>query len=179
MSTTPLTAHVAAASLNQTVGDWAGNTARIIRVIEAARARGARLLVLPEMCIPGYSLGDRLMMRGTLDRSWAALQEILPPTSGIVTLVGLPVRHRDVLYNACAVCADGQLVGIVPKENLATGDVQYENRWFSGWPARRVEAPSWAPGRTSTATARSTSTSRSISETTFSIATMATEPSPT
>lgn len=139
MSATPLTAHVAAASLNQTVGDWTGNTARIVRVIGEARSRGARLVVLPEMCIPGYSLGDRLMMRGTLDRSWACLQQILPHTTGLVALVGLPVKHRDVLYNTCAVCADGRLVGLVPKENLATGDVQYENRWFSGWPARRVE----------------------------------------
>jgi len=95
--------------------------------------------VLPEMCIPGYSLGDRLMMRGTLERSWEVLVEIVAATRGLVALVGLPVRHRDVLYNAVAVCADGQLVGIVPKENLATGDVQYENRWFSGWVRGRVE----------------------------------------
>ena len=74
MPSTPLAAHVAAASLNQTVGDWAGNTRRILAAVEAARGRGARLLVLPEMCIPGYSLGDRLMMRGTLERSLALAQ---------------------------------------------------------------------------------------------------------
>ncbi len=139
MSATPLAAHVAAASLNQTVGDWSGNVARILAAVSAARARGARLLALPEMCIPGYSLGDRLMMRGTLERSLDALAAVLPATSGLVVLVGLPYRHRDVLYNVVAVCADGRLVGLVPKENLATGDVQYENRWFSGWPRGHVE----------------------------------------
>jgi predicted amidohydrolase len=108
----PLSAHVAAASLNQTVGDWAGNTKRIREVIAAARARGAKLLVLPEMCIPGYSLGDRLMMRGTLERSLArASRSILPDTRGLVVLLGLPLRHRDVLYNAVAVCADGRVCG--------------------------------------------------------------------
>ncbi|MCB9688423.1 MAG: NAD(+) synthase [Alphaproteobacteria bacterium] len=136
---TPLAAHVAAATLNQTVGDWAGNTRRILAAIAEARRRGAKLLVLPEMCIPGYSLGDRLMMRGTLDRSLAVLRDVLPSTRGMVVLVGLPLRHRDVLYNVVAVCADGRVVGVVPKENLATGDVQYENRWFSGWPRGHVE----------------------------------------
>ena len=62
----PLYAHVGAASLNQTVGDWSGNAARIRAVIAEARERGVRLLALPELCIPGYSLGDRLVMRGTL-----------------------------------------------------------------------------------------------------------------
>src|SRR5690242_5317849 len=124
MTGAPLSAHVAAASLNQTVGDWAGNVRRIRAALVEARQRGARLLLLPEMCIPGYSLGDRLMMRGTIDRSHRALLELLPDTAGMVAIIGLPVRHRDVLYDAVAVVADGKIVGIVPKENLATGDVQ-------------------------------------------------------
>lgn len=139
MPSAPLAAHVASASLNQTVGDWTGNAGRIREVIGVARGRGVRLLVLPEMCIPGYSLGDRLMMRGTLERSWAVLEDLLPETRGMVVLVGLPVRHRDVIYNCVAVCADGKLAGLVPKENLATGDVQYENRWFAGWTRGHVE----------------------------------------
>jgi len=139
MSEVPVAAHVAAASLNQTVGDWAGNQRRIIDALRRAREAGARLLVLPEMCIPGYSLGDRLMMRGTLERSWQVLEEVAPHTRGLVALIGLPLRHRDVLYNVVAVLADGALVGLVPKENLATGDVQYENRWFSGWVHGHVE----------------------------------------
>jgi NAD+ synthase (glutamine-hydrolysing) len=134
-----LAAHVAVASLNQTVGDWTGNVRRIRVAADEARARGARLLVLPEMCIPGYSLGDRLMMRGTIDRSWAALRELLPASERLILAVGLPIRHRDAVYDAVAVLADGRLVALVPKENLATGDVQYENRWFSGWPRAFVE----------------------------------------
>jgi len=135
----PRFAHVAAASLNQTVGDWEGNKRRILEVIFVARERGARLLALPEMCIPGYSLGDRLLMRGTLDRSWEMLRWIQSETDGIVACVGLPVRHRGVLHNAVAVLADGRLAGIVAKGHLATGDVQYENRWYQGWTRGIVE----------------------------------------
>ncbi|MCB9761765.1 MAG: NAD(+) synthase [Alphaproteobacteria bacterium] len=141
----PTGAHVGAASLNQTVGDWAGNRDRIITVIEEARRRGIRLLVLPEMCITGYSLGDRLMREGTLSRSWQVVRELLPHTRGLIVCVGLPVRHTGVLYNGMAVLADGALVGVGAKEFLATGDVEYENRWFAPWPHGRVETLS-APG---------------------------------
>jgi len=131
--------HVAAATINQTVGDWSGNCRRIREVLSQSRKKGARLVLLPEMCISGYSLGDRLLMQGTVERSWKTLEQTLPETAGLIAIIGLPIQHRDVLYNAVAIAANGQLVGIVPKENLATGDVQYENRWFSGWPRGRVE----------------------------------------
>lgn len=135
----PRQAHVAAASLNQTVGDWAGNLARIRAVLAESRARKAKLILMPELCISGYSLGDRLARHGTLARSWRGVQELLPHTEGLVAVVGLPIRHRDTLFNACAVIADGRVAGLVAKENLATGDVQYENRWYGPWPGDRVE----------------------------------------
>jgi len=84
-------------------------------------------------------LGDRLLRRGTVERSWASLIELLPDTAGMVVVVGLPVAHRDVIYNAVAVLADGKVCGVVAKENLATGDVQYENRWYGAWAPNRQE----------------------------------------
>lgn len=134
-----LTAHVAAVSINQTVGDWTGNFQRITKATQEAKSRGAKLIVFPEMCLSGYSLGDRLLMAGTLNRSWDMLMDLRPHSSGVVLALGLPIRHRDVIYNVVAILADRKLVGIVPKENLATGDVQYENRWYAGWPRTRVE----------------------------------------
>lgn len=132
--------HIAAATLNQTVGDWSGNLARIKEAIDMARARGARLLVLPEMCIPGYSLGDRLLREGTLRRSWTALRAVANASTGIVTCVGLPVRFEGVVYNAMAVVSDGRIHGLTCKENLAVGDVEYESRWYQPWLSGRVVA---------------------------------------
>ena len=146
MSLPPDTVHVAVAALNQTVGDWSGNLSRAREAIARARARGATFLVLPEMCLSGYSIEDRLLMRGTVSRSWASLEALKEDTAGMVVLAGLPIRHRDVLYNAVAVLADRQLCGIVPKEHLANGDVHYENRWFSGWPRGLVETYRTADG---------------------------------
>ena len=131
-------AHVAVASLNQTVGDWEGNDRRIREVIAAARSEGVRLLLLPEMCIPGYSLGDRLLRSGTMERSWGRLIALAGATEGIAVAVGLPVLFEGVVYNAMAMLADGQLVGLSAKENLAAGDVEYENRYFNPWPHGRL-----------------------------------------
>lgn len=132
-------AHVAAASLNQTVGDWEGNRRRIVAALDAARARGARLVVLPELAVSGYSLGDRVLRPGTTERAWASAKAILPHTTGLITFLGLPIRHKDALYNAVLVVADGRIVGLGAKENLATGDLEYENRWYAGWPRGLVD----------------------------------------
>ena len=68
---TPSFVTVATVSINQTVGDWVGNQERILQAVEDAKTEGAKLVVLPEMCITGYSLGDRLLMPGTLKRAWS------------------------------------------------------------------------------------------------------------
>ena len=131
-------AHLAAASLNQTVGDWEGNERRIREVIGEAKFAGARLLLLPEMCLPGYSLGDRLLRVGTIERSWDMARRLAGAAEGIAVAVGLPVQYEGVLYNAMALLAGGKVVGLAAKENLATGDVQYENRYFLPWPHGRL-----------------------------------------
>ncbi len=130
---------IAGATLNQTVGDWSGNLARIERAIDRARAKGAGLLVLPEMCISGYSLGDRLLRAGTLRRSWDVLGDVARAAGEMVVCAGLPIRSDGVVYNAMAVVSGGTIHGLVCKENLATGDVEYEGRWYQPWEAGRVD----------------------------------------
>jgi NAD+ synthase (glutamine-hydrolysing) len=133
-------AHVGVAALNQTVGDWSGNERRVREAVAAAKEAGVRLLLLPEMCVPGYTLGDRLLREGTVRRSWERTARLAELADGIAIAVGLPIRHEDVLFNAMAMLADRRVVGLVAKENLASGDVEYENRYFQDWPrGRRVE----------------------------------------
>jgi NAD+ synthase (glutamine-hydrolysing) len=136
-----VTAHVGVASVNQTVGDWRGNTARLLKMAEQAQEVGVKLLLFPEMAISGYSLGDRLPRRGTLTRSYLQLKEIAqaPQVRDMVVCVGLPIQHRGVIYNAVAVIAEGRLIGLSAKEHLATGDVEYEDRWYQPWSQGRVE----------------------------------------
>lgn len=132
---------VASVAVNQCVGDWSGNRARLMAAIEQGRAAGATIINLPELACSGYSLGDRVLMTGTLRRSWEMVQDLASHTAGLMVSVGLPISHEGVLHNVVAMMADGQVVGVVPKENLATGDLQYESRWYEGW--RRGHVAAW------------------------------------
>ena len=131
--------HVGVASLNQTAGDWRGNRYRIIEVIHQARARGIRLLLCPELCISGYSLGDRLPRTGTFEQSYQSLLYLKTEVKDLIVCVGLPILHRGVIFNAVAVLAEGEIVGLCAKETLATGDVEYEDRWYQAWSAGHTE----------------------------------------
>ncbi len=126
---------VAAAALNQTPLDWDANAAHITEAIERARARGVGLLCLPELCLCGYGCEDALFSPAMRRTARKMLQQVLPATEGIAVTLGLPVLHQGSLFNACALVADGRLVGLAPKQHLAGDGLHYEPRWFKPWPA--------------------------------------------
>jgi len=127
--------HVGAASVNQVPLDWDGNTARIARAIEDARARGVRLLCLPELCVTGYGCEDAFHAPEVCETAArVAMREIGPLTTGMVVAIGLPVLHRCGVYNAALLFIDGEAVGLSAKGDLAGDGVHYEPRWFKPWP---------------------------------------------
>jgi NAD+ synthase (glutamine-hydrolysing) len=130
---------VAAAALNQTPLDWAGNVRHIVGAIRAARAEGVAVLCLPELCITGYGCEDMFHARFVQQTAWARLREIAPETAGLCVAVGLPVAHRNALYDAVAVVADGEILGLAAKRYLARDGIHYEARWFRAWPVGRQE----------------------------------------
>ena len=72
---------IALAQLNQTVGDVEGNAARIVDTAKAAREKGCRLVVFPELSITGYLPEDLLLRRGfigTVDREMARIVRSVP-----------------------------------------------------------------------------------------------------
>lgn len=125
---------VAAAVLNQTPLDWRHNTANARAAIAEARATGASLLCLPELCLSGYGCEDAFLSANTHTRAWTALRELLPDTKGMVVSFGLPVLHQNAVFNTAALAVDGKLVGLVAKRHLAGDGIHYEPRWFKAWP---------------------------------------------
>lgn len=126
---------VGAAVLNQTPLAWARNKANIVRAIEEARAAGATLLCLPELCITGYGCEDAFHAPGVQETAMQVLFEILPATRGMVVCVGLPLVHQNAIFNAVALLADGEILGFAAKKYLAGDGIHYEPRWFKPWPA--------------------------------------------
>ncbi|GDY14103.1 NAD(+) synthase [Planctomycetota bacterium] len=138
---------VAAAVINQLPLDWDGNQRRIAAAIASARERGVGLLLLPEMCIPGYGCEDAFHSIAVLHQSARVLGELLPLTRGLVVTFGLPVLHHNGLFNAVALVADGRILGLVAKRFLAGDGIHYEPRWFKPWQEGVVAEIDWEGNR--------------------------------
>jgi NAD+ synthase (glutamine-hydrolysing) len=124
---------LALAQINTTVGDLEGNRERILQAIDEARGAEADLVLLPELAVTSYPPEDLLLRPGFIRAAEESLQEIARKTSGLVALVGFPHFDRD-LYNACAVCADGEVKAVYRKRFLPNYGVFDEDRYFA--PAR-------------------------------------------
>jgi NAD+ synthase (glutamine-hydrolysing) len=131
--------HFAVAALNQTPLDWSGNLRRSVAAVEQAQSQGARLLLLPELCLTGYGCEDAFHSAHIAERAWGSLAELLPHSRGLVVTAGLPLLHGGQLHNVTAVMVDGRLAGFAAKQHLAGDGIHYEPRWFRPWPKAVVE----------------------------------------
>ena len=123
----------AAASLRLKVADPTYNKEKIKEAIDCAEQKGTRLIVLPELCVTGYTCADLFFTKSLQNSAEIALKEIIKYTSGknIVAAVGMPVPFYNSLYNCAVVIGNGRIYGIVPKIHLANYNEFYEKRWFA------------------------------------------------
>ena len=123
----------AAASLRLKVADPTYNKEKIKEAIDCAEQKGTRLIVLPELCVTGYTCADLFFTKSLQQSAENALKEIIEYTSGknIVAAVGMPVPFYNSLYNCAVVIGNGRIYGIVPKIHLANYNEFYEKRWFA------------------------------------------------
>ena len=134
---------VAAATPRIRVADCAYNTARVEELIGEAAEQGVSLCVFPELVLTGYTCGDLFLQQALLDAAQDGLNRILQSSARIpmVVVIGLPVQAGNALYNCAAVCYKGQLLGLVPKQNIPNYSEFYEVRHFTsgaGMPTRTV-----------------------------------------
>jgi NAD+ synthase (glutamine-hydrolysing) len=124
---------VALAQINATVGDIAGNEAKVREQLARAREAGAQLALFPELVITGYPPEDLLLKEHFLADARAAVERIAADAHGIVALIGFPERADDA-YNAAAVLADGSVQAVYRKVNLPNYGVFDELRYFQRGP---------------------------------------------
>ena len=123
----------AAASIPVAVADPRRNAAAICARIDQAHRAHAALLVLPELCVTGYTCGDLFLSALLLDAAEEALVNICTHTQNCdpVVVLGVPLRAGGKLYNCAAVLHRGRILGIVPKTWLPNYDVFAEKRCFT------------------------------------------------
>jgi NAD+ synthase (glutamine-hydrolysing) len=120
---------LALAQMNTVVGDLDGNRERIVTRLEEAREAGSDLVLFPELATTGYPPEDLLLRPGFLRAAAKTLDAVAAETKGIAALIGAPHLDRD-LFNACAVCADGEVKAMYRKQFLPNYGVFDEDRYF-------------------------------------------------
>lgn len=125
--------NVAAAVPTVKVADVEYNVQQIESLITQAEEQGVEVMVLPELCITGYSCQDLFKEQLLLDHAEDGIVKLLDYTRklNVIVIVGLPVVVNGLLYNCAAVLQSGQLLGIVPKVYLPNYGEFYEKRWFA------------------------------------------------
>ncbi|MBR6401241.1 MAG: NAD(+) synthase [Firmicutes bacterium] len=126
----------AAATPKVQVGCCSYNKQQILKAVNEAYRNGAELLVLPELCITGYTCGDLFGQSALIDEAERTLAEIAKETADIemIFAAGLPFVYKNKLYNCAAILHKGRILGLVPKTYLPNYNEFYEMRWFSPAP---------------------------------------------
>ena len=133
---------IALAQINTTVGDIAGNEAKILAAYQRGVAVGVELVLVPELAITGYPPRDLLLKSGFIAKNLAALDRLTAATGHVGLLVGF-VGNNDVrpgreATNCVALLQNGKVVATRAKTLLPTYDVFDEDRYFQPAPENTV-----------------------------------------
>ena len=125
---------VAAASPKVKVADCDYNTAEIKSVIRHAADKQVQIVCFPELCITAYTCGD-LFFQSALQQkalgSLVELEQFMKNKPTLISIVGLPLRIKNDLFNVAAVLSSQGILGFVPKTHIPNSNEFYEKRWFA------------------------------------------------
>ena len=124
---------VAAIAPPVNVADVYSNCTAIIESAKELSAKGAHLIVTPELSITAYTCGDLFHSTTLLDSAIKGLEKIVEASNeiGAVLVVGVPICHSNSLYNCAVFIQKGRLLAVVPKTFIPNYNEFYEKRWFA------------------------------------------------
>jgi NAD+ synthase (glutamine-hydrolysing) len=129
---------IALGQINPTVGDFAGNAAKMIEFSRCAKASGAALILFPELSVCGYPPRDLVERPSFVDRNRETAEQIAAETRGIAVICGMvTAAHAETgksVMNSAALLQNGKITFVQSKMLLPTYDVFDEMRNFA--PAR-------------------------------------------
>lgn len=124
---------VALAQLNPHLGDVSANCQKLLQMRERAAAKGADIILTPEMFLAGYPADDLVLRADFMDKIEAAISWLAKATAdgGPAIIVGAPCRDNDVLYNSAFILDGGKIVARRDKVNLPNYGVFDDKRHFT------------------------------------------------
>ncbi len=132
---------IALGQINPTVGDFQGNSAKIIAYARRAKSAGIDLILFPELSVCGYPPRDLVERPWFVERNRQAAESIAAQTRGIAVICGLVTPASSTtgksVLNSAALLRDGKVAAIQSKRLLPSYDVFDEMRNFA--PAERQQ----------------------------------------
>ena len=120
--------NIALAQINFTVGDIAGNVAKIT---ESYNRTNADLIIFSEMSVIGYPPEDLVLRRSFQQAAMAAVTELAKLTSQDKAMLVGGIWHDKELYNAAFLLDDGKIIATQYKHHLPNYGVFDEKRVFA------------------------------------------------
>jgi NAD+ synthase len=127
-----MTLKFALAQINPTVGDIAGNAAKIAAARADSARLGADLAIFPELCLVGYPPEDLVLKPAFQDAAAKAVDELarLTADGGPAMLIGAPWRDGGRLMNAALLLDGGKVAAARYKYDLPNYGPFDEKRVF-------------------------------------------------
>jgi NAD+ synthase (glutamine-hydrolysing) len=132
---------LAAAIPEVRVSDPAFNAQKTIELMGQAAKQKALLVLFPELGLSAYSCDDLFHQQALIDGCLGALGRVKEASRDlpIVTVVGLPLKIDEMLFNCAAVISGGRIEGVTVKTYLPNYREYYELRQFTSASRARRE----------------------------------------
>lgn len=125
---------IAIAQMNVHIGNFSGNLAKMLHMIEHAKDQQADIVCFPELATCGYPPRDFLEFDDFIHQANDCIAQLAQAAQGIAIVVGSPTRNPNLegkdLYNSAYFLANGQVQQVQHKALLPTYDVFDEYRYF-------------------------------------------------
>jgi NAD+ synthase/NAD+ synthase (glutamine-hydrolysing) len=125
---------IALGQINPTIGDFTGNSKKIIESARQALDLGAQMVLFPELAVCGYPPRDLLEKPAFVERSQQVVNEIARAVPQITVICGFvspaKVETGKSVMNSAAVLREGAVQFVQSKMLLPTYDVFDESRYF-------------------------------------------------
>lgn len=108
------------------------NAEEIINGIKEAKKKGVAVISTPELALTGYSCGDLFLQDKLITEAEEGLIKILKETKNdnIIAIIGMPIKIDNSLLDVAVVINMGNILGVVPKNNIGNYNGYDEVRWF-------------------------------------------------
>ncbi len=109
------------------------NVNEIISNMQEAEEKNIQIVCFPELSITGYSCSDLFYQDILIEKAKDGLNQIIEKTKNlnIISILGMPIKFENQLFNTAVVIQKGEILGIVPKTFIPNYAEFYEKRWFA------------------------------------------------